>query len=401
MSTRQLRSSADVSRYALLDPLRGIAALWVFFFHLSKAPGWSTWPTIRGLFDLGHLGVPMFFVISGFCITAAARSTPSTMAGVHEFVRRRFRRIYPPFWCSVVVVCATPFTIEALSWLKTGTYAWPSADNLNYGFLRFDLMDWFGLATLVQVFRVDPAAAVSGLQIKFTTVNAVYWTLAIEVQFYLVMAAAIWTGRRIYPTLAVLTALSVATMAIPGADAIGLFLPYWPMFAVGVALFAVFEAGWTPSRVMPTAAPWFSGVVCIVAVGLLLRVAGAGVQPSESWFALAVGAVAWGAEGLNTAVARMQKRRNVVALAMTWLGAMSYSVYLLHARVQFLSIQFVRQVLPQGSILFDLSVVGLTLVICAVFYRLCEKPFIGRSSRSSAAGRPAPLAVPTLAARAQ
>jgi hypothetical protein len=55
---------------------------------------------------------------------------------VGSFLRRRSLRIYPPYWLSFIVVAATPFVIEGVSALKTGTFVRPSsAGNINLGFL--------------------------------------------------------------------------------------------------------------------------------------------------------------------------------------------------------------------------------------------------------------------------
>jgi peptidoglycan/LPS O-acetylase OafA/YrhL len=49
----------------------------------------------------GHMGVAMFFVVSGFCIHLShARSNSRSWV---EFSRRRFFRIYPPYLLSLLV----------------------------------------------------------------------------------------------------------------------------------------------------------------------------------------------------------------------------------------------------------------------------------------------------------
>ncbi len=53
-------------KYTLLDPLRGLAALWVFLFHYHYCDTLRQgFPSLCAFFGTGHLGVPMFFVISG------------------------------------------------------------------------------------------------------------------------------------------------------------------------------------------------------------------------------------------------------------------------------------------------------------------------------------------------
>src|SRR5205085_2212125 len=111
-------------------------------------------------------------------------------------------------WCSILVVALVPFAIEALSALKTGTFMWPTAtDNINLGYLNYSLLSWLRVLTLTQVFA--PTHTLGGLQFKFTTINAVYWTLAIECQFYLVMAIAVWFRVRAVLWIALVTAVSV------------------------------------------------------------------------------------------------------------------------------------------------------------------------------------------------
>ena len=50
---------------------RGLAALWVFTFHLT-APIGNAIPFLRDVAAAGHFGVPVFFVISGYCMMAVA-----------------------------------------------------------------------------------------------------------------------------------------------------------------------------------------------------------------------------------------------------------------------------------------------------------------------------------------
>jgi peptidoglycan/LPS O-acetylase OafA/YrhL len=76
----------------------------------------------------------------------------------------------------------------------------------------------------------------------------------------------------------------------------------------------------------------------------------------------------------------------VPAALLAALGAMSYSLYLLHGRLQFFSMQPVRQVLRTDSILFDATVIAITCALCYLFYLACERPFMPR--KQTAANRP-------------
>ena len=57
------------SRIPSLDGLRAIAVLFVVFSHLLGTRGFLQPPTTNFLYELGYLGVKVFFVISGYLIT--------------------------------------------------------------------------------------------------------------------------------------------------------------------------------------------------------------------------------------------------------------------------------------------------------------------------------------------
>ena len=106
-------------RYDSLDLMRGLAALWVFFYHFSLLfPFDQTSSFLHAAFCYGYLGVPMFFVISGYCMAAAARSALRREESVSSFLYRRMRRIYPPFWCSAVVTLGSREISAGGAWLR-------------------------------------------------------------------------------------------------------------------------------------------------------------------------------------------------------------------------------------------------------------------------------------------
>ena len=77
-------------RHALIEPLRGVAALWVFCFHYGFSETFQrSWPAFHALLKEGHLGVPMSFVLSGFCIAAGARGSLRRKEPLRRFLRRR------------------------------------------------------------------------------------------------------------------------------------------------------------------------------------------------------------------------------------------------------------------------------------------------------------------------
>jgi len=91
-------SSSTHSRLVFLDSMRGFAALWVVLHHFSEG---GHMPVLSAamphalkaaLFDLGNLGVPVFFVLSGV-VMAFAASCASDQLRAHRQEPCRERRI--------------------------------------------------------------------------------------------------------------------------------------------------------------------------------------------------------------------------------------------------------------------------------------------------------------------
>ncbi|KQR73274.1 acyltransferase family protein [Rhizobium sp. Leaf341] len=78
-------------RFDALDSWRGIAALLVALFHFQAAGFFYSIPFVRN----GNLAVPFFFVLSGFVITHAYRSSLDGPQDGVRFMIRRFGRLYP------------------------------------------------------------------------------------------------------------------------------------------------------------------------------------------------------------------------------------------------------------------------------------------------------------------
>ena len=373
-------------KFRLLEPLRGLAAVWVLLFHYEFSHSFQTVaPGLHAFCKLGELAVPMFFVISGYCIAAAARNSIKKDEPAIRFLTRRLRRIFPPYWASIAVVAVLPFLIEFIASLKSGHYAAPSAEKLNYGFLKYDIVDWFQVTTLTRVIADVPGA--EKLHFKFTTINAVYWSLAIELQFYFVAAAGVLLRRKFYAFVVAVTAVSIPCALHANADLWGICLPFWPMFAVGICLFWLFENGYALSHSFRQSAPMIATLVLSsLAIAGVFAIR-AEVPITHFGFALTFGIAAYFAEGLDAQFGRLLESGPLVlrraGQGLMLLGTMSYSIYLVHGRVQFLAMQFVRQVVATDTILFDVVSLGATLALCYPFYRFCEKPFI-----SSAAAKP-------------
>jgi len=332
----------------LCDVVRGLAALWVFTYHFR--------PSREGIWliaSVGDLGVPAFFVISGFCILSAAQRTVSRQQSSRAFLKRRLVRIYPPFWASVLVVMAVPFIIESFTHYPTRplwyAYTW---------------QDWLLIFSLGRVFFAHGQP----LYTAFVGVNAVYWSLAIEVQFYLVMFAALVWRRHFNRILIATTIAGFAALAIPALRTSGLFLAYWPLFSVGMGL------KWVLDRPVPHF--WRIGLAA--AIGLTGAVVVSDIAAPKAlpdmiyplFFATACGLVLWMAAPLD---------RHFAFRPLLWLGSISYSIYLLHTLMCQIPTAALQNHMTPDTVLFKALVLLLTLIPIYGFYQLVEKRFISTS----------------------
>ena len=146
-----------------IDFLRLIASSWVVIFHLNE-PLEGVDNFYGNLSKLGSLGVPIFFVISGYCIALASHYSKSSL----DFLVRRFFRIFPMYWASllIVIVCVLLFTV---------LFGQNSITQLPKS-------PWDVTATLTLL--TSPFSSVQ-------TVNWVYWSLTEEIFFYLVIGLAL------------------------------------------------------------------------------------------------------------------------------------------------------------------------------------------------------------------
>jgi peptidoglycan/LPS O-acetylase OafA/YrhL len=100
-------ASIDKNHNRALDGLRFVAFLLVFLFHALQWSPWGNWPVIR----FGFLGVPIFFVLSGFLIGGILLDLKSKTqpgfgiaAKLKIFYIRRSLRIFPVYYAFIAAL---------------------------------------------------------------------------------------------------------------------------------------------------------------------------------------------------------------------------------------------------------------------------------------------------------
>ena len=320
-----------------IQALRAVAVALVVVYHL--------WPdAVPG----GFIGVDVFFVISGFLITALLlREIERTgTVSLLAFWARRARRILPAalatvFVCGLAVVALVPSSL------------WPQ------------WIDEMRASTLyVQNWQLA-SGAVDYFAVAENTPSPVqhFWSLSVEEQFYLlwpvVLLVTARSRRALLIGMAVLTALSLAyslylTAGNPAAAYFVTPTRAWEFGAGGLLAFARPAARPSPRLCA-------AGLAAIVAGALLFSVA----TPFPGWAALVpvLGAVAVIRAGAAS--------RTLAVRPVQFLGDISYSVYLWHWPLIVLAPFALSSELTSDS---RIAILMLTLLLAWLSKRLIEDP---------------------------
>lgn len=146
-------TSIQSGRIKELDALRGIAALFVVLFHFSL-----DLPKVNPIFQFGVTGVDMFFILSGFVIFM----TLNKIKTGRQFIISRTARLYPAYW-SCVTLTFILITITKI----------PNNEGINY----FSLREYVANMSMFQYY------------FKVRDLDGPYWTMIIEMLFYILMLA--------------------------------------------------------------------------------------------------------------------------------------------------------------------------------------------------------------------
>ena len=263
-----------------IDVLRGLGALAVCRFHFSDGNYLGS-NVIQSVFRKGYYGVDVFFVISGFVIPLALHRSGYRLGNIGEFLIKRGKRLYPAY-------AAALFLAVGL-WVLAGFL--PGFRGSGF---QFDGFQFLSNLTLTSGFT------------GHAWYIPVFWTLAIECQYYFLIALCfpLFVSRLLWLQLIGLAAWIVAPLII-SMDAT--VFPWTSLFAMGIISCLIWgkllplRSGLTLLALSSAVTFWqkgvFSGSLGLATIGLIL-------------------------------FAPQLKNR-----AMIWLGTISYSIYLVHVPI--------------------------------------------------------------------
>ncbi|UBQ04947.1 acyltransferase [Tepidimonas taiwanensis] len=360
-------STASFSFITPLHGLRGIAALAVLLFHWSllfsdanaRLAQWSVpevaWLNPTLLYSLGFEGVFLFFVLSGYLLTTALAYSPRPLSEhvLVPYLLRRSARIYPAVWAQLGVLCAAGALLPGWPLNPLEQPLWPQ------------ILLWLHLPPGMHA-----------------PVNGVWWTLPVELIFYLILPFLLVLMRRVGWRVVLLLAI-LLTAAWRQGVILTLSLDdysgsvYKLDTTAGVLssfVFGMCASEWMRSSYVRSPRHWIAlGLTGVVACNIIL------MTNIGTYWRGGVLLVFWntalsGCLALVVAGFAASTHRTVLdSRWMQWMGERSYGLYLWHLPVMYAALMGWPEI--KSQIVTSLLIVLGTTALCAeLSYRLVERP---------------------------
>jgi peptidoglycan/LPS O-acetylase OafA/YrhL len=335
-------------QYKSLDHWRGIAILWVMIFH-----GFATTydKSLHPLTELlkvvaapGWLGVHLFFVISGYCIAANVYRLVLNNGSPWTFITNRAWRLMPVYWSAFLVtivlnLVSSPFNRTSIG--QNLPSSWQS---------------WLGNVFLIQPY------------LKVPFYGVVYWTLVVEIRFYLIVAILLIIQKYINPKLALFIGLSLGFSSVfLASSSQGMILSHWCEFVCGVLVFSALLAKDQGKIYRHNLSLALILIFGIVSVWVNLN-----FFKSNLWFSSIFAIILYLLYYWDSKIDSIKE--------ISWLkflGVISYSLYLLHVPIQGRIINLGGRFISYESpriLLLQMLGWGVAIFMSYLFYRLVEKP---------------------------
>jgi len=345
-----------MERIRELDGLRAIAILMVIAWHYIGIPsGPESWAW--RVFYLGHFGVDLFFVLSGFLIGTILLDNRDSERYFASFYGRRALRIWPVYYLMVFI-----YLLGRITHVSPALF-----DGVVPGWTYL-----FGIQNVWMARLQDYGASWLGGT----------WSLAIEEQFYLVFPLIV----RFVPQAQLERLLVVTICVCPLARAIaglsGDHFGYYvlPQFRADVLSTGALIACWRARGAMPDlTAVWRFFRIGLIAFPLLLMISGSADIQAALW------QHTFAEFFFGAALLLVLERKGSAQLRVLRSGAArffaqtSYAAYLTHhvvAFIVFAVLHVERSMATWSGLAATALSFGLTFALCGLSYRLLERPLI-------------------------
>jgi peptidoglycan/LPS O-acetylase OafA/YrhL len=345
-----MHSPSKSGRLTYIDSMRGVAALLVVLMHnVQPVAEGAVRTLIYDVIDPGKVGVVMFFAISGFVIPFSFPKGPAPLA---RFLISRLFRLYPAYWLSMAAYLLLLFAAGA---------ALPSIAAVAANI------------TMAQTALGQP------------NILGVYWTLFIELLFYLICAAAFVVGWLHRPKftfgagLAMLAAAAILALArfylerrVPVAVPLSLSIMFWGTLWREAVVNGSREHR-IYSRIMVALFAITIPIISLLAYNFDLGL-------EENWTRYSISYLA----GVAIFIALSTKMR-VTGEIFVWFGSISYSLYLFHVHARDVTQLVLSAFGLNAPVWFDIMISIAVAVGCAgIIFSLLERPAIELGHRVGA-----------------
>jgi peptidoglycan/LPS O-acetylase OafA/YrhL len=351
-----------------IDVLRGVAAVLVVLLHareifwvgietywhshhislsLASILGYGSFPMVWG-----SIGVPIFFVLSGYCIHRGYAVKEGTTQGTSKispaFFVRRFVRIYPVLLAALFLT----LILDSLTLQFT-------PDNVKVRSLSLSTF-------LINLF------AFQGIAGTTYGSNGALWTLSLEIQFYLCYPLLFkflrFAGRN--KTFLAVAAITLASHFITQKFDIVIFSSYWLSWYIGAYIADLDVNDKLGSQKVITLS--LSIVLLLTGCLLFFKYSFLSFQSWSFSFASAL-----------TLILRMNAWRGTVARIFQEIGKFSYSLYIIHLPFLVFLMAIIFDGVRRNNITWALLATCMAIIFSFLFYVAIERPVIFWLSRRS------------------
>ncbi|OKY26637.1 acyltransferase [Thalassotalea sp. PP2-459] len=297
-------------RFYEIDLYRFLAAIGVVIFHYTYTAfmeGYApiaNFPELREVTRYFYMGINFFFVISGFVIFMSVAD-----GSVRKFLISRFVRLYPAYWAALIMtsIATVYFGGEVFS------INWPQF--------------WANVTMINETMDYKP-------------IDGAYWTLYIELKFYLFMLFILATGVMKYfqSIIALVLVGSTVVLFFPWAVNINMFtamFPHWSgYFAAGCIFYLIRRDGINFYRTLLLALAYFYIIKQSTLFGGLMG----------QWFSITfdLEVIVW----INSAffallmVTALVKENPLRKAWCYYLGVFTYPIYLVHQHIGYMAFNY-------------------------------------------------------------